>query len=96
VQKFYGDLFDGRWAEAYQLLSTGRRTQEPYPEWIRGFDETEALALESFETGSRPETITAHVVVTDRSSGVFKRRWVTEWKLILESGEWRLDVGVRR
>jgi hypothetical protein len=64
--------------------------------WLSGFDQREALILEAWMPGAIPDAIAVSVVVTDRATGAAKRRWVTDWMLVREAGEERLNAATRR
>ena len=92
VRAFYTYLGQRRWGHAYQLFSANRKRREPYGTWVAGYAATEQVTVEAVEDGPSPGSVNVRLRSVDRRpDGLVTRAWAGPWRLVQESGAWRLD-----
>ncbi len=95
VRDFYGAVEQRRYPEAYAYLSRVAQEQEPYADFVQGFDGVVYVAVRSVE-GVAVEGATASVVVHLAASSKGQPPGIAacsrvEWRLVLEDGAWKRE-----
>jgi len=93
VALFYTYIGAQRYADAYALLSSRYRAQQPYDSWRAGYTTTRGAYDEAVSEASQmPEQVNVTIVATDLINGqTVVRRFAGTWTLVQEPGGWRLD-----
>lgn len=97
VRQFYALLDRQDFATAYSLLSRGFQGSHPFQAWRAGYDSTRSIRIDEVREVSGRPAVQVVLTATDLIGGrLAVRRYVGEWQLVREVGQWRLDRGLVR
>jgi hypothetical protein len=95
VIAFYQALNEGRFADAYALLSPAFRSRNPFNLWRAGYATTERITVEQARGGLLPNVVAITVSAVDRTpaGAAITRRFGGAWHLVwsAETLHWLLD-----
>jgi hypothetical protein len=92
VKTYYTLMGQGKFPQAYQLLSPAYQARDPYPHWLTEFSTMRQLFIEAIGAGSSPSAVKITFQTIDEDpSGRVSRRFSGQVFLTQSNGEWRID-----
>jgi putative serine protease PepD len=100
VREYYRAIEERRYGDAYAYLGRDARSRQSYPEFERQFSET-LISIRVRSVGevkledTRAALVAHTATVSQQSARQLTECWRVDWRLVVESGQWKRDTATQ-